>query len=125
MKFLPGSLVARTSLVLIVGLAVIELAGLGIHALDRLDMAERSEMHDYQMQAFSIYRTIAETKPEDRQAIIDDLHIPSNTTVLLRPMPDQDIHSHKVPLPFFPPRNRFFQIISGRDLMSPPPQCAF
>ncbi|KXV22203.1 ATP-binding protein [Gluconobacter japonicus] len=103
MKLLPGSLVARTSLVLIVGLAVIELAGLGIHALDRLDMAERSEMHDYQMQAFSIYRTIAETKPEDRQAIIDDLHIPSNTTVLLRPMPDQDIHSHKVPLPFFPP----------------------
>lgn len=103
MKFLPGSLVARTSLVLIVGLAVIELAGLGIHALDRLDMAERSEMHDYQMQAFSIYRTIAEAKPEDRQAVIDDLHIPSNTTVLLRSGPDQEIHSHKIPLPFFPP----------------------
>lgn len=101
MKFLPSSLVARTSLLLIVGLGVVELAGLGIHALDRLDMAERSQMHDYQMQVFSIYRTIAETKPEDRQNVIDDLHIPSNTTVLLLSMPDQEIHSHKTPPPFF------------------------
>lgn len=102
MKFLPSSLVARTSLLLIVGLGIVELAGLGIHALDRLDLAERSQMHDYQMQVFSIYRTIAETKPEDRQNVIDELHIPSSTTVLLLPMPDQEIHSHKTPLPFFP-----------------------
>ncbi|WP_317214746.1 ATP-binding protein [Gluconobacter sp. GP1] len=101
MRFFPSSLVARTSLLLIVGLGVIELAGLGIHALDRLDLAERSQMHDYQIQVFSIYRTIAETKAEDRKNAIDDLHIPSNTTVLLLPTPDQEIHSHKIPLPFF------------------------
>lgn len=101
MKFLPGSLVARTSLLLIVGLGIVELAGLGIHALDRVDMAERSQAHEYQLQVFSIYRTIAENRPEDRQSVIDDLHTPSSTTVLLSPLPDQDIHSHKVPLPFF------------------------
>lgn len=99
MHILPRSLVARTSLLLIVGLAVVEAAGLGIHALDRFDLEERSQVHEEQVQVFSIYRTVAEAKPADRHDAIDDLHIPSNVTVLLLKEPDPLIEGHEVPFP--------------------------
>ncbi|MBF0858532.1 HAMP domain-containing protein [Gluconobacter sp. LMG 31484] len=99
MHILPRSLVARTSLLLIVGLAVVEAAGLGIHALDRFDLEERSQVHEEQVQVFSIYRTVAEAKPADRHDAIDDLHIPSNVTVLLIKEPDPLIEGHEIPFP--------------------------
>ncbi|MQR99572.1 ATP-binding protein [Gluconobacter aidae] len=99
MHILPRSLVARTSLLLIVGLAVVEAAGLGIHALDRFDLEERSQVHEEQVQVFSIYRTVAEARPADRHDAIDDLHIPSYVTVLLLKEPDPLIEGHEVPFP--------------------------
>ncbi|WP_225197635.1 ATP-binding protein [Gluconobacter oxydans] len=99
MHIVPRSLVARTSLLLIVGLAVVEAAGLGIHALDRFDLEERSQVHEEQVQVFSIYRTVAEAKPADRHDAIDDLHVPSNVTVLLLKEPDPLIEGHEIPFP--------------------------
>lgn len=99
MHILPRSLVARTSLLLIVGLAIVEAAGLAIHALDRFDLEERSQVHEEQVQVFSIYRTVAEAKPADRHDAIDDLHIPSNVTVLLLKEPDPQIEGHEIPFP--------------------------
>lgn len=99
MHILPRSLVARTSLLLIVGLAIVEAAGLGIHALDRFDLEERSQVHEEQVQVFSIYRTVAEAQPTDRHDAIDDLHIPSNVTVLLLKEPDPEIKGHEIPFP--------------------------
>lgn len=84
------------------GLAVIELAGLGIHALDHIDFATRSQIRQNQMQVFSIYRTVAETAPANRADALDDLHIPSGTTALLLTEHDPLIPSHKMPLPDFP-----------------------
>lgn len=99
MHILPRSLVARTSLLLIVGLAIVEAAGLAIHALDRFDLEERSQVHEEQVQVFSIYRTVAEAKPADRHDAIEDLHIPSNVTVLLLKEPDPQIEGHEIPFP--------------------------
>ncbi|GBR53784.1 ATP-binding protein [Gluconobacter sphaericus] len=99
MHILPRSLVARTSLLLIVGLAVVEAAGLGIHALDRFDLEERSQLHEEQVQVFSIYRAVAEAKPADRHDTIEDLHGPSNITVLLLKEPDPLIEGHEIPFP--------------------------
>ncbi|MBF0875861.1 HAMP domain-containing protein [Gluconobacter cerevisiae] len=99
MHILPRSLVTRTSLLLIVGLAIVEAAGLVIHALDRFDLAERSQIHEEQVQVFSIYRTVAEASPADRRDAIEDLHIPSNVTVLLLKQPDPLIEGHEIPLP--------------------------
>ncbi|MEJ5140772.1 ATP-binding protein [Gluconobacter albidus] len=99
MHILPRSLVTRTSLLLIVGLAIVEAAGLAIHALDRFDLEERSQVHEEQVQVFSIYRTVAEASPADRHDAIEDLHIPSNVTVLLLKQPDPLIEGHEIPLP--------------------------
>lgn len=99
MRFLPGSLVARTSLLLIVGLAIIEFTGVAMHAMDRLRMTERGQLHEYQLQVFSIYRTVAEAAPDHRQEAIDDLHIPSDITVILADGPDPEIPGHRVQNP--------------------------
>ncbi|EHH68993.1 ATP-binding protein [Gluconobacter morbifer] len=85
------------------GLAVVELAGLLIHTADRFDLAERSQIHEDQVQVFSIYRTVAEAHAEDRQAAIEDLHLPPNFTALLLKQPDPLFPTHPVPLPAFPP----------------------
>jgi hypothetical protein len=42
----PRSLAARTALVLIVGLVVVQVAGLGIHALDRIDVQRLAEARE-------------------------------------------------------------------------------
>ena len=99
MHILPRSLVTRTSLLLIVGLAIVEAAGLAIHALDRFDLEERSQVHEEQVQVFSIYRTVAEASPADRRDAIEDLRVPSNVTVLLLKEPDPLIEGHEIPLP--------------------------
>ncbi|GBR70222.1 ATP-binding protein [Gluconobacter kanchanaburiensis] len=99
MHVLPRSLVTRTSLLLIVGLAVVEAAGLGIHALDRFDLEERSQVHEEQVQVFSIYRTVAEAKAAERQDAIEDLRVPSNVTVQLLKEPDPQIEGHEIPFP--------------------------
>lgn len=99
MRLLPASLVTRTSLLLIVGLAVVEITSLFIHAMDRLDTTERAELHNYQLQTFTIYCSLAEAESEDRAALLKDLNLPDNLTVLLLEQPDPLIPSHSIPLP--------------------------
>ncbi|MFT8809193.1 ATP-binding protein [Gluconobacter sp.] len=123
MHILPRSLVTRTSLLLIVGLAVVEAAGLAIHALDRFDLEERSQVHEEQVQVFSIYRTVAEAKPADRPDAIDDLHVPSNVTVLLLKEPDPLIEGHEIPFPAIAPppfMHRLHDDAPGHEGFPPP-----
>ncbi|MBR0559405.1 ATP-binding protein [Neokomagataea anthophila] len=109
MRLLPTSLVTRTSLLLIVGLAVVEITSLFIHAMDRLDTTERAELHNYQLQTFTIYCTFAEADPEDRAALLKDLSLPDNLTVALLDKPDPVLPTHPIPLP-------------GRNFPTPPNQ---
>nr|WP_294916192.1 ATP-binding protein [uncultured Neokomagataea sp.] len=107
MRLLPSSLVTRTSLLLIVGLAIVELTSLFIHAMDRLDTTERAELHNYQLQTFTIYCTFAEADPDDRTALLKDLSLPDNLTVELLDKPDPALPTHPIPLP-------------GRNFPTPP-----
>ncbi|GBR53304.1 two component sensor histidine kinase [Neokomagataea thailandica NBRC 106555] len=109
MRLLPSSLVTRTSLLLIVGLAIVELTSLFIHAMDRLDTTERAELHNYQLQTFTIYCTFAQADPDDRAALLKELNLPDNLTVLLLKKPDPNVPNHPIPLPgrnFPAPGNR-------------------
>ncbi|GBR37346.1 two component sensor histidine kinase [Neoasaia chiangmaiensis NBRC 101099] len=84
---------------MIVGLCIVQMAGLTIHALDHLDVVRRTELRENQHHAFSIYRTIAETEPAARPATLNELHIPSNFTVVLSDRPDQKLHGTDIPMP--------------------------
>ncbi|GBQ61519.1 two component sensor histidine kinase [Ameyamaea chiangmaiensis NBRC 103196] len=101
----PRSLAARTSLLLIVGLGIVQAVGLIIHAFDRIDLGRRMQVHDAQLHVLSIYRSIAETLPPQREAEVRTLHLPPHFHVTLGPGPnpgsDVDIIEH----PPFPTDN--------------------
>ncbi len=70
----PGSLAGRTALVLLVGLAIVQVAGLTIHALDRLDVQRLGQARDLAVRVVGVYRTMAMTDPPRRAAVLADLH---------------------------------------------------
>ena len=55
----PRSLAARTALVLLVGLVVVQTAGLTIHAFDRLDLQRLAQVHDVAQRTMNLYRGLA------------------------------------------------------------------
>jgi signal transduction histidine kinase len=89
----PGSLAARTTLVLLVGLAFVQAAGLTIHALDRIDLLRLEQARNLAFRVMTIYRTVELTPPDRRQAVLARLpHGPAlnarlQTTPPLVPMP--------------------------------------
>ena len=86
-QVLPRSLAARTALVLLAGLIVVQTVGLAIHALDRLDFARLNNEREIGSQVVTIYRTIAETDPPVREAELQKLHLPSGFRVVLGAAP--------------------------------------
>ena len=73
-RFWPRSLAARTAVVLLVGLAVVQTAGLAIHALDRIDVQRLSQAREIAVRVVSLYRTVMMTAPDRRAAVLAELH---------------------------------------------------
>ncbi|MEA2739118.1 MAG: hypothetical protein QOH05_2425 [Acetobacteraceae bacterium] len=73
-RFWPGSLAARTALVLLLGLAIVQVAGLTIHALDRLDVQRLGQARDLAVRVVGLYRTIALTDAPRRASVLAELH---------------------------------------------------
>ncbi|NHN84334.1 HAMP domain-containing protein [Acetobacter musti] len=90
-SILPASLAARTSLLLIVGFAVLEIAGLTIETLDRIAFDDRLAAHQAVSHAIMAYRTVAEASPEDRAVEANELQLPPGFTVRLADRPDADM----------------------------------
>lgn len=74
---LPRSLAGRTALLLIVGLVVVQVAGLTIHALDRVDLQRLQQAREMSQRSFVIWRSLLITAPERRGAVLADLDLPS------------------------------------------------
>ena len=74
LRLWPRSLAARTALVLLAGLVVVQVAGLTIHALDRLDALRLAQTREIAVRVISIYRTVMMTPPERRAAVLEELH---------------------------------------------------
>ncbi|HEY0182857.1 MAG TPA: ATP-binding protein [Rhodopila sp.] len=70
----PGSLAARTAAVLLLGLAIVQVAGLTIHALDRLDVQRLGQARDLAVRVVGLYRTMALTDPPRRASVLAELH---------------------------------------------------
>lgn len=73
---LPRSLAGRTALFLIVGLVLVQMAGLTIHALDRVDLQRFQQARELSSRSFAIWRSLLLTPPERRVAVLADLDLP-------------------------------------------------
>ncbi len=73
LRLWPRSLAARTALVLLAGLVVVQVAGLTIHALDRLDALRLAQTREIAVRVISTYRTVMMTSPERRAAVLGEL----------------------------------------------------
>ena len=85
----PGSLAARTALVLLLGLIIVQVAGLTIHALDRLDVQRLGQARDIAVRVVSLYRTIALTDAPRRAAVLAELHRGADLAPTLSSSPPQ------------------------------------
>jgi signal transduction histidine kinase len=101
----PGSLAARTAVVLLLGLAIVQVAGLTIHALDRLDVQRLGQARDLAVRVVSVYRTMALTDPSRRAPVLAELHRGPDLTAVLSSSPPE------VELPEMPtPEQRLLRI---------------
>ena len=101
----PRSLATRTALVLLVGLAIVQMAGLTIHALDRLDVQRLGQARDIAIRVVGIYRSVVLTDPDRRAAMVADLHRgPDLQSVLSDSPPQVDLP----PMPF--PEQRLLRV---------------
>jgi signal transduction histidine kinase len=83
----PRSLAARTAVVLLAGLAVVQVAGLTIHALDRIELQRLAQMRDIAARVMIMYRSVALTTAELRGTVVDELNLHGGTQVRLDPGP--------------------------------------
>jgi signal transduction histidine kinase len=70
----PRSLAARTAAVLLIGLALVQAAGLTIHAWDQMEAAELARTRNLSERVMALYRTVVMTTPEDRILVLQQLH---------------------------------------------------
>ena len=88
----PRSLAARTALVLLVGLIVVQMAGLAIHALDRIDIQRLAQAREIAVRVVSTYRTVMMTDPERRPAVVGELRqMPGVSAELAHDPPAEDL----------------------------------
>lgn len=88
----PGSLAARTAVILLLGLAVVQGLGLTIHAFDRLDVQRLAQARDLSIRIVSVYRTLALTEADRRAAVLAELHrLPDLKAVLSASPPEAEM----------------------------------
>ena len=116
LRLWPRSLAARTALVLLVGLVVVQAAGLAIHAMDRIDLQRLSEVRSLAFRVVGLYRTVELSAPDARQAVLGELHHGPGLQAALSDSPPIDTR-----LPEMPPGEQRFWRINLNLVGMPPP----
>ena len=111
---LPRSLAGRTALLLIVGLVVVQVAGLTIHALDRVDLQRFQQARELSQRSFVIWRSLLITAPERRGAVLADLDLPAGLRATYDDSPAAR-HGH-------PPPPALVRMMRVEAVMSAPPR---
>ncbi len=83
----PRSLAARTALVLLVGLALVQITGLTVHALDRMDLQRLAQTRIVATHLVNIYRSVATAAVPERAQVLHDLLLPKDYTAELSAAP--------------------------------------
>jgi signal transduction histidine kinase len=72
LRLWPRSLAARTAVVLLVGLVVVQGAGLTIHALDRIDVQHIAQARDVAVRVVGVYRAVMMSPPDQRGDVLKE-----------------------------------------------------
>lgn len=114
-RLLPTSLAGRTALALLLGLILVQVAGLTIHALDRMDLQRYQQARDITQRAFAVWRSLLITSPDRRAAVLADFDLPPG---LRASLDDEPVARADYPPP--PPQlTRLFRV---EALMAGPPR---
>ncbi len=86
----PQSLAARTAVVLLLGLAVVQAAGLTIHALDRMELLRLAAARDVGVRVSGIYRAMVVPPPEAWAATVRDMDAGAGLSAAVQAQPVRD-----------------------------------
>jgi hypothetical protein len=100
---------------LLIGLIVVQAAGLAIHAMDRIDLQRLSQARSLSFRIVGLYRTIELTAPPDRAAVLRELHHGPGLAAALSDAPPT------AELPQMPPHEARFWRLSLNLVGMPPP----
>ena len=95
----PRSLAARTAVVVLTGLVLVQIAGLTIHTLDRIDIQRIAAARDLGLRIVPIYRAIASAEPARRQAILAGIHLPQGLAAMVLSDEPPDTELPELPRP--------------------------
>ena len=116
MRFWPRSLAARTALVLVVSLTVVQVAGLTIYAFDRVGLQRLAQAQDVGVRVMGIYRSVAFSPPEQRETMVHELDLRDGSTARLEAGPPTE------DLPITPQLLRRQIMVSTQLVPVPPAQ---
>lgn len=95
----PRSLAARTAVLLVLSLTVVQGLGLVIHAMDRVDLQRLAQTHDIALRAITLYRAVVMAEPVQRPAVAHAFDVSSDSSANLAPNPPiEDLTSTPLPL---------------------------
>jgi signal transduction histidine kinase len=86
----PRSLAARTALVVLFGLIVVQGLGLTIHAFDRIKLQRLGQARDAAAHLATLYRAVAAADPTGRDKVMAELDLPQGYTAVLAANPPGD-----------------------------------
>ncbi len=87
LRIWPRSLATRTAVVVLVGLILVQIAGLTIHTLDRIDVQRLAQGRDLGLRILPLYRVVAMTPLVRRAEVLANEHLPQMLTASLTPGP--------------------------------------
>ena len=90
MNLWPRSLAARTALVLVVSLTAIQVGGLTLNAFDRIGLQRLAQTRDIGVRVMSLYRSVALTPPDQREAVVRDLELRDGSVATLEAVPPSE-----------------------------------
>lgn len=111
----PRTLAGRTALVLLLGLMLVQGAGLTIHALDRVDLQRFQYAREMSTRIYVLWRTLLMAPPERRGLVVADIELPPGLTAAV-----EDEPRARPGHPPFPPH--MLRMLRMEGLMSAPPR---
>ncbi len=76
----PSSLASRTLFTLLLGLILVQAAGLTIHAFDRIELQRNAELHNLGLRAMNIYKSVVSTAVAERAAALKEMDLGAGVT---------------------------------------------
>ena len=76
----PRSLAARTLFTLLVGLILVQAAGLTIHAFDRIELQRMAELRNTGIRSMGIYRSVVSTAVAERSDALKEMDLGTGVT---------------------------------------------